>query len=91
MRFKCLTLASHTEFLISVNPSGNILHTVREKEKNYPSDQSHQDVVQPYAAYSPPGAAKVKYCHSQSNAHLDCSKVHDHSNSAVHKGVRRVN
>lgn len=70
MRFKCLTLASHIELLISVNPSGNVLHTVREKEKNYTSDGSQGDVVQPYAAYSPPGIAKVNYCHRQSKAYL---------------------
>lgn len=71
MRFKCLTLASHTQRLISVNPSGKILHTVREKEKNYTSDQNHPEMVQPYAAYSPPGMAKVKYCHGQSKAYLE--------------------
>lgn len=71
MRFKSLIPASHRELLISVNPSGEVLHTVREKEKNYTSDQNHPEVVQPYAAYSPPGTAKVKHCHTQLKAYLE--------------------
>lgn len=73
MRFKCLTPASHTELLISVDSTGGVLHTVREREKNYTSDQNDPDVVQPFAAYSPNGTAKVKYCHSQSKAYLELS------------------
>lgn len=49
------------------------MHTVREREKNYTLDQNDPDVVQPYAAYSPNGTAKVKYCHSQSKAYLELS------------------
>lgn len=61
MAFKCLTLASHTELLISVDGSGGVLHTVREREKIYTQDQNDTNVVQPYAAYSPPGRAKVSF------------------------------
>ncbi|XP_003978377.1 aminopeptidase NAALADL1 [Takifugu rubripes] len=44
-----------------VSPSGEVLHTVQEKEKNYTnSDQNDPDVVQPYAAYSPAGRVKGK-------------------------------
>nr|XP_046241329.1 aminopeptidase NAALADL1 [Scatophagus argus] len=43
-----------------VSPSATVLHTVREKEKSYSSDQNDPDVVQPYAAYSPAGHAKGK-------------------------------
>lgn len=71
MSFKCLTPASHTERLIAVKPSGEVLHSVREKEKNYTLDQNHPDVVQPYAAYSPPGTVKVKYSPSPSKAYLE--------------------
>lgn len=71
MAFKCLTLASHTELLISVTESGGVLHTVREREKNYTDDQIDPNVVQPYAAYSPPGRAKVSYCCVQSKAYLE--------------------
>lgn len=71
MAFKCLTLASHTELLISVDGSGGVLHTVREREKNYNGDQNDPNVVQPYAAYSPPGRAKVSYCCLQSEAYLE--------------------
>lgn len=49
----------HHVLLISVNPSDTVLYTAREKEKPYTSDQEDPDVVQPYAAYSPPGHAKV--------------------------------
>lgn len=54
--------ASHPDLFISVSPSDTVLHTVREKEKNYTSDQNDPDVVQPYAAYSPAGHPKVKHC-----------------------------
>lgn len=43
-----------------VSPSDAVLHTAREKEKNYTSDQNHPEVVQPYAAYSPAGHPKGK-------------------------------
>lgn len=43
-----------------VNPSGTVLHSVREKEINYTDDQNHPDVVQPYAAYSPSGHVQGK-------------------------------
>lgn len=43
-----------------MKPTGEVVHTVREKEKNYTSDQNDPDVVQPYAAYSPAGNVKVK-------------------------------
>lgn len=43
-----------------VNPSNTVLHTVREKEKDYTSDQRDPEVVQPYAAYSPAGQAQGK-------------------------------
>uniref|UniRef100_A0A8C6VXG4 Aminopeptidase NAALADL1 n=1 Tax=Nothobranchius furzeri TaxID=105023 RepID=A0A8C6VXG4_NOTFU len=43
-----------------VNPSGSVLHTAREKEKPYTSDQEDPEVVQPYAAYSPAGEPKGK-------------------------------
>ncbi|KAM9858428.1 aminopeptidase NAALADL1 [Aulostomus maculatus] len=43
-----------------VNPSNKVLHTAREKEKPYNSDQSNPEVVQPYAAYSPAGHPKGK-------------------------------
>lgn len=43
-----------------MSPSGKVLHTVREKEKNYTnSDQNDPDVVPPYAAYSPAGHVEV--------------------------------
>lgn len=50
----------HCGFSISVSPSDKVLHTVREKEKNYTDDQNDPEVVQPYAAFSPAGHAKVK-------------------------------
>ncbi|KAF3695518.1 N-acetylated-alpha-linked acidic dipeptidase-like protein [Channa argus] len=43
-----------------VSPSDTVLHQVREKEKNYTSDQNDPEVVQPYAAYSPAGHPKGK-------------------------------
>ncbi|XP_057686898.1 aminopeptidase NAALADL1 isoform X2 [Corythoichthys intestinalis] len=43
-----------------VNPSNTVLHTAREKEKAYTSDQKDPDVVQPYAAYSPAGQVQGK-------------------------------
>lgn len=36
-----------------------MLHAIREKEKPYTADQEDPEVVQPYAAYSPGGHAKV--------------------------------
>ncbi|KAJ8380662.1 hypothetical protein SKAU_G00014400 [Synaphobranchus kaupii] len=43
-----------------VSPSNAVLFTAREKELAYEPDQAHPDVVQPYAAYSPPGHPKGK-------------------------------
>ncbi|XP_045891609.1 aminopeptidase NAALADL1 [Micropterus dolomieu] len=43
-----------------VSPSDSVLHTVREKEKPYTSDQEDPEVVQPYAAFSPAGNTKGK-------------------------------
>lgn len=44
----------------SVTPSDFVLFTVREKEKAYNDEQKDPQVIQPYAAYSPAGHAKVK-------------------------------
>lgn len=44
-----------------------MLYTVREKEKAYTEDQNDPDVVQPYAAYSPPGNVKVECCATTTN------------------------
>lgn len=43
-----------------MNPSNEVLHAVQEKETSYTDDQKDPDVVQPYAAYSPPGNVQVK-------------------------------
>uniref|UniRef100_UPI0037E87A47 aminopeptidase NAALADL1 n=1 Tax=Semicossyphus pulcher TaxID=241346 RepID=UPI0037E87A47 len=43
-----------------VSPSDAVLHTAREKEKSYTTDQEDPEVVQPYAAYSPAGHARGK-------------------------------
>ncbi|KAG7221273.1 hypothetical protein INR49_017338 [Caranx melampygus] len=43
-----------------VNPSETVLYAAREKEVAYTPDQEDPEVVQPYAAYSPPGHAKGK-------------------------------
>ncbi|XP_036382704.1 aminopeptidase NAALADL1 [Megalops cyprinoides] len=43
-----------------VSPTSEVLFTAREKEKVYEPDQSHPDVVQPYAAYAPAGHPKGK-------------------------------
>lgn len=51
----------------SVNASDKVLYTVREREKNYTDDQNDPDVVQPYAAYSPPGNVQVKCCITTTN------------------------
>lgn len=51
---------SYCAFIFPVSQSGTVLHTAREKEKPYTSDQEDPDVVQPYAAYSPPGQPRVK-------------------------------
>lgn len=45
---------------ISVNSLDSVLFTVREREVNYTADQNDPQVVQPFAAYSPAGHAKVK-------------------------------
>ncbi|KAL6114741.1 naaladl1 [Pungitius sinensis] len=43
-----------------VNATADVLYTAREKEKVYTEDQKDPEVVQPYAAYSPPGEPKGK-------------------------------
>ncbi|KAJ8005614.1 hypothetical protein DPEC_G00119770 [Dallia pectoralis] len=42
------------------SPTGKVLYTARKTEKPYGQDQENPDVVQPYAAYSPPGHPKGK-------------------------------
>uniref|UniRef100_A0A672Z861 Si:ch211-214j8.1 n=1 Tax=Sphaeramia orbicularis TaxID=375764 RepID=A0A672Z861_9TELE len=54
-----------------VNPSNTVLHTVREKEKNYTSDQLDPEVVQPYAAYSPAGQPKGKLVYANQGTAKD--------------------
>lgn len=44
---------------LPVDPSDKVLFTVREREKAYYPEQDDPEVVQPYAAYSPAGHAKV--------------------------------
>ncbi|KAM4616006.1 aminopeptidase NAALADL1 [Polymixia lowei] len=43
-----------------VDSSSAVLYAAREKEKPYGPDQEDPDVVQPYAAYSPPGHPQGK-------------------------------
>ncbi|XP_062952012.1 aminopeptidase NAALADL1 [Cynocephalus volans] len=38
-----------------VGPTGDILHTCRQREENLTGEQGGPDVVPPYAAYGPPG------------------------------------
>lgn len=43
----------------AVGSSGDILHSFYPGEKNLTGEQVGPDVVQPYAAYAPPGTPKV--------------------------------
>ncbi|KAG2469069.1 NALDL protein, partial [Polypterus senegalus] len=45
---------------IVVSENNKILHTTQLKEKAYTKDQNDTDVVQPYAAFAPPGNPKGK-------------------------------
>ncbi|XP_017267905.1 aminopeptidase NAALADL1 [Kryptolebias marmoratus] len=58
-----------------VNPSGTVLHAAREKEKPYTSDQEDPEVVQPYAAYSPPGHPKGKLVYANQGKLSDYSHL----------------
>ena len=54
-----LQLMTKHPLCLQVNASDAVLYTAREKEKPYLPDQEDQAVVQPYAAYGPPGNPKV--------------------------------
>ncbi|KAM5249093.1 aminopeptidase NAALADL1 [Ctenodactylus gundi] len=41
-----------------VRPGGDILHSYRPMEENVTGDQGGPDVIQPYAAYAPPGTVE---------------------------------
>ncbi|XP_037536183.1 aminopeptidase NAALADL1 [Nematolebias whitei] len=62
-----------------VSQSGTVLHTAREKEKPYTPDQEDPDVVQPYAAYSPPGQSRGKLVYANQGKLSD----YDHLNRTV--------
>ncbi|KAM9360401.1 aminopeptidase NAALADL1 [Symphorus nematophorus] len=58
-----------------VSPSDTVLHTAREKEKSYTSDQNDPEVVQPYAAYSPAGHAKGKLVYANQGKPSDYQEL----------------
>ncbi|KAE8291948.1 N-acetylated-alpha-linked acidic dipeptidase-like protein [Larimichthys crocea] len=60
-----------------VSPSDTVLHTAREKEKPYTSDQDDPEVVQPYAAYSPPGHPKGKLVYANQGKPSDYRKLNE--------------
>ncbi|XP_074525506.1 aminopeptidase NAALADL1 [Halichoeres trimaculatus] len=60
-----------------VDPSNNVLHTVREKEKSYTPDQLDPEVVQPYAAYSPAGQAQGKLVFANQGKVSDYEKLNE--------------
>lgn len=58
-----------------VNQAGTVLHSVREKEKNYTSDQNDPDVVQPFAAYSPAGNIQGKLVYANQGKPSDYAEL----------------
>ncbi|CAN9512970.1 unnamed protein product [Ophioblennius macclurei] len=60
-----------------VNPSDNVLYTVREREKAYFPDQEDPEVVQPFAAFSPAGHAKGKLVYANQGKPSDYKMLND--------------
>ncbi|XP_049906969.1 aminopeptidase NAALADL1 [Epinephelus moara] len=60
-----------------VDPKNKVLHTAREKEKNYTSDQNDPEVVQPYAAYSPAGKPKGKLVYANQGKPSDYQRLNN--------------
>ncbi|XP_010741084.3 aminopeptidase NAALADL1 isoform X1 [Larimichthys crocea] len=60
-----------------VSPSDTVLHTAREKEKRYTPDQDDPEVVQPYAAYSPPGHPEGKLVYANQGKPSDYRKLNE--------------
>ncbi|TKS78414.1 N-acetylated-alpha-linked acidic dipeptidase-like protein [Collichthys lucidus] len=60
-----------------VSPSDTVLHTAREKEKSYTPDQDDPEVVQPYAAYSPPGHPQGKLVYANQGKPGDYQKLNE--------------
>ncbi|XP_013867179.1 aminopeptidase NAALADL1 isoform X2 [Austrofundulus limnaeus] len=58
-----------------VDPSGSVLHTAREKEKPYYAEQEDAAVVQPFAAYSPPGNPKGKLVYANQGKLSDYERL----------------
>lgn len=46
-------------FFMPVFENGTLATVSRQKEENLTLDQEDQDIVQPYAAYAPPGTPQV--------------------------------
>lgn len=47
--------------LFSVGPNGTVFHSFQPFEKNLTGEQAEPNVLQPYAAYAPPGTPKVSW------------------------------
>ncbi|XP_041792153.1 aminopeptidase NAALADL1 [Chelmon rostratus] len=58
-----------------VSATDTVLHTAREREKNYTSDQVDPDVVQPYAAYSPAGHPKGRLVYANQGKPSDYQRL----------------
>uniref|UniRef100_A0A671WYG0 N-acetylated alpha-linked acidic dipeptidase like 1 n=1 Tax=Sparus aurata TaxID=8175 RepID=A0A671WYG0_SPAAU len=58
-----------------VSPSDTVIYTAREKEKPYTADQDDPEVVQPYAAYSPPGNPKGKLVYANQGKPSDYQEL----------------
>lgn len=66
---------NNTNKVTVVNPSGTVLHSVREKEINYTKDQNDPDVVQPFAAYSPSGHVQGKLVYANQGKPSDYARL----------------
>lgn len=53
--------ADSTFLLFSVGPNGTVFHSFQPFEKNLTGEQAEPNVLQPYAAYAPPGTPKVSW------------------------------
>ncbi|XP_036954248.1 aminopeptidase NAALADL1 [Acanthopagrus latus] len=58
-----------------VSPTDAVIYTAREKEKPYTADQDDPEVVQPYAAYSPPGNPKGKLVYANQGKPSDYQEL----------------
>ncbi|KAM7169233.1 aminopeptidase NAALADL1 isoform 2-T2 [Macrochelys suwanniensis] len=60
---------------VAVVENSSQIFSTRRSEKNVTADQAHADVVQPYAAYAPPGNPRGRLVYANQGKHSDYQEL----------------